>query len=65
MKKRRVLKNKVEKVLIGITCIAISYIGMTVDNVGNNVYNLTLVATIGIIISNLIVLNRYGKGIDE
>ena len=59
--KRYFLKTNVENFLTTIVMLSISFIAMTIDSIGNNTYNITLIV---IIITNVIImkiLTKFGK----
>ena len=60
-KKRYFLKTRVEDFLISIVMLSISFIAITIESIGNNTYNITLIV---IIITNVIImkiLTKFGK----
>lgn len=62
---KRYLKAKVENFLTSIVILSIAFVAMTIDNIGNNTYNITLII---IIITNIIIikiLTRFGKFYQE
>ena len=64
-KKRYFLKTRVEDFLISIVMLSIVFIAMTIDSIGNNTYNITLII---IIITNVIImkiLTKFGKSFQE
>ena len=63
--KRYFLKTNVENFLTTIVMLSISFIAMTIDSIGNNTYNITLIV---IIITNVIImkiLTKFGKSFQE
>lgn len=64
-KRRYFLKTRVEDFLISIVMLSISFVAMTIDSVGNNAYNITLII---IIITNVIIMKiliKFGKNFQE
>ena len=57
-KKRYFLKTRVEDFLISIVMLSISFIAMTIESIGNNTYNITLIV---IIITNVIIMKILTK----
>lgn len=63
--KKRYLKTKVENFLTSIVMLSIAFIAMTIDSIGNNIYNIILIV---IIITNVIImkiLTKFGKSFQE
>ena len=59
--KRYFLKTNVENFLTTIVMLSIAFVAMTIDSIGNNTYNITLIV---IIITNVIImkiLTKFGK----
>ena len=64
-KKRYFLKTKVEDFLISIVMLSISFVAMTIDSVGNNAYNITLIIIIIINVIIMKILTKFGKSFQE
>lgn len=63
--KRIYLKNWVENLLMSIVALSIMFVGMTIESIGNTLYNEILV---GVLVVNgliVMVLNRYGKQFNQ
>ena len=59
--KRYFLKTNVENFLTTIVMLSIAFVAMTIDSIGNNTYNIILIA---IMITNVIImkiLTKFGK----
>ena len=59
--KRYFLKTNVENFLTSIVMLSIAFVAMTIDSIGNNTYNIILIA---IMITNVIImkiLTKFGK----
>lgn len=65
MKKKVYLKEKVEIFLIGIVLLAISFIAMTIESIGNSTYNKILVITIIVVLLITKVLIKFGRSFNE
>lgn len=65
MKKRVYLKEKVETFLTGIVLLAISFIAMTIESIGNPTYDKILVITIIVMLLIMKVLTKFGRSFNE
>ena len=65
MKKRVYLKEKVETFLTGVVLLAISFIAMTIESIGNPTYDKILVITIIIMLLIMKVLTKFGRSFNE
>lgn len=63
--KRYFLKTNVENFLTTIVMLSIAFVAMTIDSIGNNIYNIILII---IIITNVIIMKiliKFGKSFQE
>lgn len=65
MKKKVYLKEKVETFLVGVVLMAIAFIAMTIESIGNPVYDKILVITIIIMLLIMKVLTKFGRSFNE
>lgn len=65
MKKKVYLKEKVETFLVGVVLMAIAFIAMTIESIGNPVYNKILVITIIVMLLIMKVLTKFGRSFNE
>lgn len=65
MKKKVYLKEKVETFLIGVVLLAISFIAMTIESIGNSTYNKILVIAIIVVLLITKVLIKFGRSFNE
>lgn len=65
MKKKVYLKEKVETFLVGVVLMAIAFIAMTIESIGNPVYDKILVITIIVMLLIMKVLTKFGRSFNE
>lgn len=65
MKKRTYLKKGIDKTLITIEMLIITFIAMTIENIGNKTYNIILIITMILFIVIAEVLAKYSRLINE
>ena len=63
--KRYFLKTNVENFLTTIVMLSIAFVAMTIDNIGNNTYNIILIVIIIINVIIMKILIKFGKSFQE
>lgn len=64
-KKKRYLKSWLDKTLLYINTIIFTFVAVSIDSIGNSVYNKVLIILMIIFIVNALVLNKYSKILKE
>lgn len=64
-KKKIYLKSWLDKTLLYTNTIIFAFIVMSIDSIGNSVYNKILIILMIIFIVNALVLNKYSKILKE
>lgn len=64
-KKKRYLKSWLDKTLLYTNTIIFAFIAMSIDSIGNSVYNKVLIISMIIFIANALILNKYSKILKE
>lgn len=59
--KRYFLKTNVENFLTSIVMLSIAFVAMTIDNIGNNTYNIILIVIMIINVIIMKILTKFGK----
>ena len=62
---KRYLKAKVENFLISIVMLSIAFVAITIDNIGNNTYNIILIVIMIINVIIMKILTKFGKNFQE
>lgn len=64
-KKKRYLKSWLDKTLLYTNTIIFVFIAVSIDSIGNSIYNKVLIISMIIFIVNALILNKYSKILKE
>lgn len=62
---KRYLKTNVENFLASIVMLSIAFIAMTIESIGNNTYNITLIVIMIINVIIMKILTKFGRNYQD
>jgi uncharacterized membrane protein YiaA len=65
MKKQKYLKESIENLLMSIEILIIGFYCMTIDSLGNAMYNKVFVVSLIVFVINAKILKKYSKTFNE
>jgi uncharacterized membrane protein YiaA len=65
MKKQKYLKESIENLLMSIEILIIGFYCMTIDSLGNAMYNKVFVVSLIVFVVNAKILKKYSKTFNE